>query len=90
VLVKVREQFNFPPHERFPFPRRHSVLSTISRIWCVVKFSSIFIHDNSYPSCIALLELSRIRGGICQRECLQSFIRLHKYRYCRADKSKGQ
>jgi hypothetical protein len=37
VLVKVRGQF--PPHEGFPFPQRYSVLSTISRIWCVVKFS---------------------------------------------------
>jgi hypothetical protein len=50
VLVKVREQFNFPPPEGSPCPQRYKVLSTISRIWCVVKFSSIFIHDNSYPS----------------------------------------
>jgi hypothetical protein len=37
VLVKVREQFNFPPHEGFPSPQRYSVLSTISRIWYVVR-----------------------------------------------------
>jgi hypothetical protein len=36
VLVKVREQFNFPPHEGFPSPQRYSVLSTISRIWYAV------------------------------------------------------
>jgi hypothetical protein len=65
VLVKV-QQFNFPPHEGFPSPQRYSVLSTISRIWCVVKFSSIFIHDNLYPTRIALLKLSKICGRISQ------------------------
>jgi hypothetical protein len=36
VLVKVRGQFDFPPHEGSLLPQRYSVLSTISRIWYVV------------------------------------------------------
>jgi hypothetical protein len=50
VLVKVREQFNVPLHEGVPFPQRYSVLSTISRIWCAVKFSSIlFVMTHIHP-----------------------------------------